>query len=192
MQCLLLFFPHLLGLSEFLDHDWFRIIKPDIQNHQETYQNSLDAEEQHGDLRMRESYRYHWQQSDGKAESGSVELLALGGNGEYEHDKDIAHHAQVVPIALIVQTKHTVYRQFDEYEDIEQGDASLEYHLALQYHIRQHRQCNGMDYIIEHAPPGFHHVKQKEVVGNNEYLYQSQKDKGNHPSAIHHSTVVRA
>ena len=79
MQSLPLFFPHLLGLSEFLEHDWFPVIEPYIQNHQETYQNSLDAEEQHGDLRMRDGYRYHWQQSDGKAESGSVELLALGG-----------------------------------------------------------------------------------------------------------------
>ena len=192
VQCLLLFFPQLVGLSEFLDDDRFPVIDPYIQNHHETYQNTLDAEEQHGDLGMREGYRYHWQQSDGKAESGSVELLALGGNGEYKHDKDIAHHAQVVPIALKMQTEHTVNRQFDEYEDIEQRDAGLEYHLALQHHIHQQRQCEGMDYIIEHAPPYFHHVKQKEVVGNNEYLYQSQKDEGNHPSAIHHSTVIRA
>ena len=191
VQCLLLFFSHLLGLSEFLDHDWFPVIEPYIQNHQETYQNSLDAEEQHGDLRMRDGYRYHWQKSDGKAERGSVELLALG-NGEYKHDKDIAHHAQVVPVALIVQTEHTVNRQLHEYEDIEQGDAGLEYHLALQHHIHQQRQYEGMDYITEHAPPCFHHVKQKEVVGNNEYLYQSQKDECNHPSAIHHSTVIRA
>ena len=161
MQSLPLFFPHLLGLSEFLDHDWFRIIEPYIKNHQETYQNSLDAEEQHGDLRMRDGYRYHWQQSDGKAERGSVELLALGGNGEYKHDEDIAHHAQVVPVTLIVQTKHTVYCQLDEYEDIEQGDAGLEYHLALQHHIRQHRQCKGMDYIIEHAPPMLSSCKTK-------------------------------
>ena len=161
MQCLLLFFPHLLGLPEFLEHDWFPVIEPYIQNHQETYQNSLDAEEQHGDLRMRDGYRYHWQQSDGKAESGSVELLALGGNGKYKHDEDIAHHAQVVPVTLIVQTEHTVYRQLHECEDIEQGDASLEYHLALQYHIRQHRQCNGMDYIIEHAPPRLSSCKTK-------------------------------
>ena len=192
VQSLPLFFPHLLGLSEFLDHDWFRIIEPYIKNHQETYQNSLDAEEQHGDLRMREGYRYHWQQSDGKAESSTIELLALGSNGEYKHDEDIAHHAQVVPIALIVQTEHTVNRQLHEYEDIEQGDAGLEYHLALQHHIHQQRQCEGMDYIIEHASPCIHYVKQKEVVGNNEYLYQSQKDEGDHPSAIHHSTVIRA
>ena len=150
-----------LLLSEFLDHDWFRIIEPYIKNHQETYQNSLDAEEQHGDLRMRDGYRYHWQQSDGKAERGSVELLALGGNGEYKHDEDIAHHAQVVPVTLIVQTKHTVYCQLHEYEDIEQGDAGLEYHLALQHHIRQHRQCKGMDYIIEHAPPMLSSCKTK-------------------------------
>ena len=89
---------------------------------------------------------------DGKAESGSVELLALGSNGKYKHDEDIAHHAQVVPTVLIVQTEHTVYRQLHEYEDIEQGDAGLEYHLALQHHIYQQRQCEGMDYIIEHAP----------------------------------------
>lgn len=89
VQCLLLFFPQLLGLSEFLGDDRFPVIDPYIQNHQETYQNSLDAEEQHGDLRMREGNRYHWQQSDGKAESGSVELLTLGGNSEYKHDKDI-------------------------------------------------------------------------------------------------------
>ena len=192
VQCLLLFFPHLLGLSEFLDHNWFRIIEPYIKNHQETYQNSLDAEEQHGDLRMREGYRYHWLQSDGKAESSTIELLALGSNGEYKHDEDIAHHAQVVPIALIMQTEHTVNRQLHEYEDIEQGDAGLEYHLALQHHIHQQRQCEGMDYIIEHASPCIHYVKQKEVVGNNEYLYQSQKDEGDYPSAIHHSTVIRA
>ena len=191
MQCLLLFFPHLIGLSESLHHDRFPVIEPYIQNHQKTYQNSLDAEEQHGNLRMREGYRYHWQQSDGKAKSSSLELLALGGNGEYKHDKDIAHHAQVVPIALIVQTKHTVNRQLHEYEDIEQGDTCLEYHLALQHHIHQQRQCESMDYIIEHAPPCFHHVKQKEVIGNNDYLYQSQKDEGDHPSAVHHSTIVR-
>ena len=192
MQCLLLFFPHLLGLSEFLDDDRFPVIEPDIKDHQETNQNSLDAEEQRGDLRMRDGYRYHWQQSDGKAKRGSVELLALGSNGKYKHDEDIAHHAQVVPIALIMQTEHTVNRQLHEYEDIEQGDAGLEYHLALQHHIHQQCQCKGMDYIIEHAPPCFHHVKQKEVVGNNEYLYQSQKDEGDYPSAIHHSTVIRA
>lgn len=102
---------------------------------------------------MRDGYRYHWQQRDGKAESGSVELLALGGNGKYKHDEDIAHYAQIVPVTLIVQTEHTVYRQLHEYEDIEQGDASLENHLALQHHIHQQRQCEGMDYIIEHAPP---------------------------------------
>ena len=161
MQCLLLFFPHLLGLSEFLDHDWFPVIEPYIQNHQETNQNCLDAEEQHGDLRMRDGYRHHWQQSDGKAESGTVELLALGGNGKYKHDEDIAHHAQVVPVALIVQTEHTVNRQLHEYEDIEQGDAGLEYHLALQHHIHQQRQCKGMDYIIEHAPPMLSSCKTK-------------------------------
>ena len=141
---------------------------------------------------MREGNRYHWQQSDGKAESGSVELLTLGGNGEYKHDKDIAHHAQVVAIALIVQTKHTVNRQLNEYENIEQGDACLEYHLALQYHIHQQRQCEGMSQIKGKAHPGILYVKQKEVVGNNDYLYQSQKDEGDHPSAIHHSTIVRA
>ena len=110
---------------------------------------------------MREGNRYHRQQSDDKTERGSLELLALGSNGKYKHDKDIAHHAQVVPIALIVQTKHTVYRQLDEYEDIEQGDASLEYHLALQHHIRQQRQCEGMDYIIEHTPPMLSSCKTK-------------------------------
>ena len=77
-----------------------------------------------------------------------------------------------------MQTEHTVNRQLHEYEDIEQGDAGLEYHLALQHHIHQQRQCEGMDYIIEHASPCIHHVKQKEVVGNNEYLYESQRDEG--------------
>ena len=141
---------------------------------------------------MRDGYRYHWQQRDGKAESGSVELLTLGGNGEYKHDEDIAHHAQIVPVTLIVQTEHTVNRQLHEYEDIEQGDAGLENHLALQHHIYQQRQHEGMSQIKEKAIPDFHHVKQKEVVGNNEHLYQSQKDEGDHPSAVHHSTVVRA
>ena len=69
---------------------------------------------------MRKGYRHHWQQSDGKAERGSVEQLALGSNGEDKHDEDIAHHVQVVPVALIVQTEHTVNRQLHEYEDIEQ------------------------------------------------------------------------
>ena len=146
-------FPQLLGLSEFSPDDRIPIIEPYIEYHQETYKDSLDAEEQRGDLRMRDSYRYHWQQSDGKAERGSVELLALGSNGEDKHDEDVAHHAQVVPIALKVQAKHTVNRQLDEYKDIEQGDAGLEYHLALQHHIHQQRQCEGMAYIIEHAPP---------------------------------------
>ena len=141
VQRLPLFFPKLLGLSEFLDDDRFPVIEPDIKDHQETNQNSLDAEEQHGNLRMREGYRYHRQQSDGKAERGSVELLALGSNGEDEHDEDIAHHAQVVPVALITQTKHTVNSQLREYEDIEQGDTGLEHHLALQHHIHQQRQC---------------------------------------------------
>ena len=152
VQRLPLFFPHLLGLSEFLDDDRFPVIEPYIQNHQETYKDSLDAEEQRGDLRMRNSNRYHRQQSDGKAESGSVELLALGSNGEDKHDEDIAHHAQVALIALIVQTEHTVNRQLDEYEDIEQGDAGLENHLALQHHIHQQRQREGMNQIIEYAP----------------------------------------
>ena len=192
MQRLPLFFPHLLGLSEFLDDDRFPVIEPYIQNHQETYKDSLDAEEQHVDLRMRDGYCYYRQQSDGKTETGTVELLALGSNGEDKHDEDIAHHAQVVLLRTIAQTKHTVNRQLDEYEDIEQGDAGLENHLALQHDIHHQCQSEGMSQIIENAPPYFHHVKQKEVVGNNENLNQSQKDEGDHPSAVHHSTIIRA
>ena len=153
VQRLPLFFPHLLGLSEFRNDDRFPVIEPDIEYHQETYQNCLDTEEQHGDLRMRNSYRYHRQQSDGKAESGSVELLALGSNGKDEHDEDIAHHAQVVLIALIVKTEHTVNCQLDEYEDIEQRDSGLENHLTLQHHIHHKCQRKGMNQIIEYAPP---------------------------------------
>ena len=98
-----------------------------------------------------------------KAESGSVELLGSGAvMASIKHDEDIAHHAQVVPGHLIVQTEHTVYRQLHEYEDIEQGDAGLEYHLALQHHIHQQRQCEGMDYIIEHAPPCIHHINKRK------------------------------
>ena len=153
VQRLPLFFPHLPGLSEFRNDDRFPIIEPYIEYHQETYHDCLDAEEQHVDLHMRDGYRYHRQQSDDKTDSGTVELLALGGNGEDKHDEDIAHHAQVVLLRTITQTKHTVNRQLDEHQDVEQRDSGLENHLTLQHHIHHKCQRKGMSQIIENAPP---------------------------------------